>query len=177
MVGTLKGIGRLYLQTVIDCHSRYAWGRMYTSKIPITAIQTLNKYIITFFEDHVITIKTILSDNSREYCGRMDQYPFELFLKLEEFEHRTTQVRRPQSNGYVERFHRTLLDEHFKIGGRTNFYESLEEMQNDLDKYLVHYNNERCHQGRNMNGRTPDQAFIDGISLIPEPNFDDALSG
>lgn len=177
MVGTLKGIGRIYLQTVIDCHSRYAWGRMYTSKIPVTAVQTLNNHVIPFFEDHGITIKTILTDNGREYCGRMDQHPFELFLQLEEIEHRTTQVRRPQSNGYVERLHRTLLDEHFRIAGRTNFYESLEEMQNDLDKYLDHYNNERCHQGRNMNGRTPAQAFIDGIGLIPEPDFDNALAG
>jgi hypothetical protein len=50
-------------------------------------------------------------------------------------------------------------------------------MQNDLDKYLVHYNNERCHQGRNMNGRTPAQAFIDGISLIPEPEIEEAFTG
>ncbi len=177
MVGTLKGIGRIYLQTVIDCHSRYAWGRLHTSKIPVTAVQTLNNHVLPFFDEHDIKIKTILTDNGREYCGRMDQHPFELFLQLEEIEHRTTQVRRPQSNGYVERLHRTLLDEHFRIAGRTNFYDSLEEMQNDLDKYLVHYNNERCHQGRNMNGRTPAQAFIDGISLIPEPDIEEAFTG
>ena len=87
----------------------------------------------------------------------------ELFLQLEEIEHRTTQIRRPQSNGIVERMHRTLLDEHFRIQGRIKFYESLEEMQAGLDSYLNIYNYERAHQGRNMNGRTPHQAFVEGI--------------
>jgi transposase InsO family protein len=169
MVGTLKGIGRVYLQTVIDCHSRFAWGRLYTSKVPVTAVQTLNNDVLPFFEEHNIKVKTVLTDNGREYCGREDQHPFELFLQLEDIEHRTTKVRRPQSNGFVERLHRTLLDEHFRITGRTIFYESLDEMQSDLEDYLKKYNYERTHQGRNMNGRTPYQAFLDGV---PEEDQD-----
>lgn len=160
MVGTLKGIGRVYLQTVIDCHSRYAWGTLHTSKMPITAVQTLNNEVLPFFEEHNVPIKTILTDNGREYCGREDQHPFELFLQLEDIEHRTTKVRRPQSNGYVERLHRTLLDEHFRVAGRTNFYETVQEMDKDLQVYLNFYNTERTHQGRNMNGRTPYQVFF-----------------
>jgi transposase InsO family protein len=84
-------------------------------------------------------------------------------ITISKIEHRTTQVRRPQSNGIVERLHRTLLDEHFRIVGRTKFYENLDEMQIDLDGYLLIYNRERAHQGRNMNGRTPYQAFIEGL--------------
>ena len=42
MVGNLKGIGKVYLQTVIDCHSRHAWGHLYTSKVPVTAVHVLN---------------------------------------------------------------------------------------------------------------------------------------
>nr|WP_241548038.1 integrase core domain-containing protein [Leptospira stimsonii] len=78
-------------------------------------------------------------------------------------EHRTTKVRRPQSNGYVERLHRTLLDEHFRISGRTKFYESIEEMQIDLEIFFEEYNYKRAHQGRN--GRTPFQVFIHGIKI------------
>ena len=37
-VGTLKGVGKIYLQSVIDCYSRYAFGRLYTSKLPVTAV-------------------------------------------------------------------------------------------------------------------------------------------
>lgn len=162
-VGTLKGVGRVYLQSVIDCHSRYAWGRLYTTKLPVTAVHVLNEDVLPFFEEHIARISTILSDNGREFCGRPDKHPYELFLQLEGIEHRTTQVRRPQSNGFVERLHRTLLDEHFRIKGREKWYESVEEMQEDLDSYLNHYNRERTHQGRGMNGRVPYQAFLDGI--------------
>ena len=165
-VGTLKGVGRIYLQSVIDCYSRYAWGRLYTSKLPVTAIHVLNEDVLPFFDQHNVPVKTVLSDNGREYCGRPDHHPYELFLQLEGIEHRTTKVRRPQSNGFVERLHRTLLDEHFRIEGRKTWYESVEQMQKDLDTYLNHYNRERSHQGRNMNGRVPYQAFIDGLSKI-----------
>ena len=76
-----------------------------------------------------VKVQTILSDNGREYCGRPDKHPDELFLQLEEIEHRTTKVGRSQSNGFIERFHRTLLEEHLRRKGRTTWYESLEEMQ------------------------------------------------
>lgn len=166
MVGNLKGIGKIYLQTVIDCHNRHAWGHLYTSKIPVTAIHVLNEKVLPFYESHNVRIETILTDNGREYCGRPDHHPFELFLQLEDIAHRTTKIRRPQSNGIVERMHRTLLEEHFRIKGRMKFYESLEEMQKDLDEFFVVYNQERSHQGRNMNGRTPIKAFVEGI---PKP--------
>jgi transposase InsO family protein len=165
-VGQLKGIGKVYLQTVIDCFSRYAWGRLYTSKLPVTAVHVMNNHVIPTFEKHDARITTVLSDNGREYCGRPDKHPYELFLQLEEIEHRTTKVRRPQSNGFVERLHRTLLDEHFRVMGRTKFYDSVEEMQKDLDAYLVIYNTKRPHQGRGMNGRTPANVFMAGL---PKP--------
>lgn len=55
----------------------------------------------------------------REYCGRPDRHPYELFLPLREIEHRTTKVRSPCTNGFVERMNRTLLDEYFRMSGRT----------------------------------------------------------
>ena len=57
----------------------------------------------------------------------------------------------------------TLLDEHFRIEGRKKWYETVDQMQKDLDKYFHTYNRDRTHQGRNMKGRTPYQAFLDGI--------------
>ncbi len=167
-VGTLKGIGKIYLQTVVDTYSRYAWGQLHTSKLPVTAVQTLNNFVLPFFDECRGRIDTILSDNGREFCGRMDQHAYELFLQLEDIEHRRTKVRRPQSNGFVERLHRTLLDEHFRIKGREKFYESVAEMQGDLDEYLVLYNTRRPHQGRGMNGMTPLQAFKKGLKLRPK---------
>ena len=105
-VGTLKGVGKVYLQTVLDCFSRYAWGRLYTSKLPLTAVQVMHNDVLPFFDEHRVRVKTVLSDNGREFCGRPDRHPYELFLQLEDIEHRTTKVGRPQSNGFIERFHR-----------------------------------------------------------------------
>jgi transposase InsO family protein len=162
-VGTLKGVGKVYLQAVLDCFSRYVWGRLYTSKLPLTAVQVMNNDVLPFFDEHGIGIKTVLSDNGREFCGRPDRHPYELFLQLEDIEHRTTKVRRPQSNGFIERFHRTLLDEHLRVKGRTTWYETLEEMQKDLEAYLEQYNTKRPHRGRGMEGKTPYQVFKAGL--------------
>ena len=161
--GILKGVGKVYIQTVLDCFSRYVWARLYTSKMPVTAVQILNNHALPFFEEYAVNVQTILSDNGREYCGRPDKHPYELFLQLEEIEHRTTKVGRPQSNGFIERFHRTLLEEHLRIKGRTTWYETVAEMQKDLDAYLETYNRQRPHRGRGMEGSTPYDVFRAGI--------------
>jgi len=62
-VGHLKGIGKVYLQTAIDCCSRFAWGRLYTNKMPLTAVHLLNTDVVPHFEEHGVPIKTVLSDN------------------------------------------------------------------------------------------------------------------
>ena len=166
-VGTLKGVGKVYMQTMIDCHSRHAWARLYPSKLPVTAVHLMNADVLPTFEEHGGKVETVLSDNGREFCGRPDQHPYELFLQLEDIAHRTTRVKRPQSNGIVERFHRTVLDEHFRVEGRRTWFETIEEMQIALDAWLVTYNTARPHQGRGMNGRTPIRAFTDGL---PKPD-------
>ena len=162
-VGHLKGVGKVYLQTAIDCHSRHAWARLYPNKLPVTAVQLMNNDVLPTFDAHGISIVAVLSDNGREFCGREDRHPYELFLQLEGIEHKRTRVNRPQSNGIVERLHRTLLDEHFRVEGRRTWFETIEEMQVVLDQYLIDYNTKRPHQGRGMNGRTPITAFIAGI--------------
>ena len=53
----------------------------------------------------------ILTDNGREFCGIQERHPYELLLAMEEIEHRTTKIRSPRTNGFVERMNRTLLDE------------------------------------------------------------------
>ena len=77
-----------------------------------------------------------------------------------------TRVRRPQSNGFVEPRHRTLIDEHFRVMGCKKFYDGIEAMQTDLDAYLVSYNTERPHQGRSMKGRTSTDVFV---HCLPKP--------
>jgi transposase InsO family protein len=72
-IGVLKGVGKVYLQTAIDCHSRYAWARLYPNKLPITAVQLLDADVLPTFEAHGARIDAVLSDNGREFCGRPDR--------------------------------------------------------------------------------------------------------
>ncbi len=100
-----------------------------------------------------MTVGAVLTDNGCEFCGT-DAPSYELYLALNDLGHRCTRVRRPQTNDFVERFHRTVLDEFFRVAFRTPFYESLEPLQADFDRSLVAYNTERPHQGyRNMSKR------------------------
>ena len=148
---------------MLDCFSRSVWARLYTSKMPVTAVQILNNHALPFFEELVVKVHTILSDNGREYCERPDKHPYNLFLQLKEIEHRTSKVGRPQSKSFIERFHRTLLEEHLRIKGRTTWHEPVAEMQKDLDAYLATYKRPRPHRGRGMKGRRPNEVFKAGI--------------
>ncbi len=125
-------------------------------------VHILNNYVIPSSEAHGGGIEAVLSDNGREFRGRPKQHSYELVLQLKEIRARTTTDRRPQSNGIVERFHGTALDEHFHVEGHRTWFETNDVMQASLDGWLVTDSTKRPHKGRNVAGRTPLQAFIDG---------------
>ena len=155
MVGALKGIGRVYLQAVIDTYGSFAFGKLYTSKLPETAVDVLYDRVLPFYATQGITVEHILTDNGREYCGRPMIHPYQIFLEFQDIEHRRTKVARPRTNGFVERFNRTILDEFFRETFREKFYSSVEELQQDLDAWLHAYNYERPHRGYRNMGRRP----------------------
>jgi len=66
---------------------------------------------------------------------------------------------RPRQNGICERFHRTIPDEFYQVAFRKKLSASLENLQVDLDEWLLEYNRERPHSGKHCNGRTPFQTF------------------
>jgi transposase InsO family protein len=153
-VGTLKGVGKVYLRTVVDTYGSYAFGFLHTSKQPEAAVAVLHNDVLPFYQDLDIPLEKILTDNGREFCGT-DSHPYELYLQLNEIQHKRTKVARPQTNGFVERFHRTVLDEFFRLTFRSKFYETVEALQADLDAWLIYYNTERTHQGYRNRGRRP----------------------
>jgi transposase InsO family protein len=153
-VGSFKGVGKVYLHTVVDTYGSYAFGVLGTSKQPEWAVSVLYNDALPFYEEREIPVGAVLTDNGKEFCGT-DTHPYELFLALAEIEHRRTKVNCPRTNGFVERFHRTVLDEFFRVKLRTTLYESLEALQTDLDTWLVYYNQERSHLGYRNLGRRP----------------------
>lgn len=110
----------------------------------------------------------ILTDRGTEYCGREDQHPYELYLQLNEIEHSKTKAQNPQTNGIAERFHQTVQNEFYRIAFRKKIYQTLEELQADLDGWVHIYNQERTHQGKRCQGRPPMQTFLDSLHLAQE---------
>ena len=167
--GTLKGVGKVYVQVVVDVFCSLAFAKVYTSKMPITACDLLHERVLPFYEALGVEVDAILTDNGREFCGKPQSHPYELLLALEGIDHRTTRIRSPQTNGFVERMNRTLLDECFRVEGRKTWYLTPEEIQRDLDRFLAYYNLERSHQGYRLRGRTPAQALREalGVEVLP----------
>lgn len=153
-VGQLKGVGKVYLDAVVDTYGSYAFGFLHTGKFPEAAAAVVHNDVLPFYQDRDIPVDAILTDNGREYCGT-DAHPYELYLALNDIEHRKTKVKHPFTNGFVERFHRTALDEFFRVAFRTTFYDTVDALQGDFDQWLGHYNTERPHLGYRNLGKRP----------------------
>jgi transposase InsO family protein len=164
-VGHLKGVGKVYLDAVVDTYGRYAFGFLRTGKLPEAAAALLHNDVLPFHEHRQLVVEAVLTDNGKEYCGT-EAHPYEIYLAPAGIEHRTTKVKHPWTNGFVERFHRTVLDEFFRTAFRTAFYESVEALQADLDAWLVHYNAERPHLGYRNRGKRPLDTIDDYLSAL-----------
>lgn len=161
-VGTLKGVGRIYQQTFVDTYSKWAAAKLYTTKTPITGADLLNDRVLPAFAEQGMSVIRILTDRGTEYCGKPETHDYQLYLALNDIEHTKTKAYTPQTNGICERFHKTILDEFYKVAFRRKIYNSLEELQTDLDDWVRYYNVDRTHQGKMCCGRTPLQTMIDG---------------
>jgi transposase InsO family protein len=167
-VGTLKGVGRIYQQTFIDTYSKVAFAKLYDRKTALVAADLLNDRVLPFFEEHDIPLLRILTDRGTEYCGQIEHHEYQLYLAVENIDHTKTRAQRPQSNGICERFHKTILNEFYRIAFRRKVYNTIEELQWDLDEWIKEYNEERTHSGKYCFGKTPMQTFKDSMPLTKE---------
>lgn len=164
-VGTIKGVGRIYQQTVIDTHCNVGFAKIYTEKTALVAADTLNDKVLPFYDKYGMHLLRILTDNGREYCGREESHAYELFLHLNDIEHTRIRPRHPQTNGSVERLNQTIKHEFYNVAFRKKLYTALDEIQHDLDDFMNDYNYDRTNQGRYCKGRTPIQTFEDNKDL------------
>lgn len=74
-VGTIKGVGRIYLQSVVDAFCSLAFGKLYLSKLPMTAVDVLNDRVLPFYDTQGVPVEHVLTDNGREFCGRPLHHP------------------------------------------------------------------------------------------------------
>lgn len=105
-----------------------AFAKLYTEKTAITAADLLN---IPFFDEQKVPLLRILTDRGTEYCGKLGNHAYQLYLGVENIDHSRTKAYSPQTNGICERFHRTMQDECYNIIFRKKIYSTLEELQLD----------------------------------------------
>lgn len=171
-VGTLKGVGRIYQQTFIDTYSKVAFAKLYDRKNALVAADLLNDQVVPFFEQHGIPLLRVLTDRGTEYCGNREHHEYQLYLAVEDIDHTKTKAKSPQTNGICERFHKTILNEFYQITFRKKVYNSLDELQADLNDWLKWYNEERTHSGKYCYGKTPLQTFLDALPKAKEKMLD-----
>jgi transposase InsO family protein len=172
-VGTIKGVGRIYQQTYIDTYCKVAQAKLYTGKDAITAADLLNDKVLPLYEEQGIRLLRILTDRGTEYCGKLGNHRFQLYLDLEDIDHTRTKAKSPQTNGICERFHRTIQEEFYSIIFRKKVFRSIKELQEELDEWISWYNTERTHSGKYCYGKTPWQTLEDSKHLALEKQLDE----
>jgi len=150
---------KLYMLCVLDDYSRVAWAEIIEDITALTTMFAALRCMRMIKEKFGIQFEEMIADNGPEFGPAISQnkrnHPFERMLMETGIKRRYIQPYRPQTNGKVERFWRTLKEDLIE---ETDF-DSLDELEDELLKYLIYYNWERPHQG--INGKKP----IDMISL------------
>ncbi|GAA4338010.1 transposase InsO family protein [Actinomadura luteofluorescens] len=138
-------IGTAYVHTVIDDHSRLAYAEICADEKAATAVAVLQR-AVTWFTERGVTVERVLSDNGSAYrshtwrdaCAELD------------INHKRTRPYRPQTNGKIERFHRTLADG----WAYARLYESTEQRNATLPSWLHFYNHCESLGGWSGTGRS-----------------------
>ena len=144
---------RYYLVCVLDACTRWAWAEVVTDLKSLTVLFSALKSFNLLSQRYQLQFAEVVTDNGAE-CAAPTQpatHPFERMLLELGITHRYTRPYRPQTNGKVERFWRTLNDD--LIDGTT--FASLEEFRDELEQYLLYYNEVRPHQA--LAGKIPKQ--------------------
>lgn len=144
---------RLYLIAIIDDCTRLVWIEVIPNIKALTTMFATMRILNYFQQTHNIEFKEILSDNGVEFGGKNlkhpEEHPFERMLIEMNIKHRYTRPYKPQTNGKIERFWKTIESELLE----DMIFDSVEHLQNELSQYIYYYNHERPHQG--IKGQTP----------------------
>lgn len=147
---------KYYLVCVIDSCTRVAWAEVVEDIKSISVMFAALRCLNYLTEKFSIKFAEALTDNGPEFGPRdssqKQHHPFERMLIELGIKHRYTKPYRPQTNGKVERFWRTINED--LIEG--TYFESIDHFKGELFKYILYYNKLRPHQG--LDGMTPEQA-------------------
>lgn len=150
---------KYYLLAVVDSCTRIAWAEVTDSLKALDIMFATMRCFYRIADQFGINFKEVITDNGVEFSGRRNNpntknllnHPFERLLFEMNVKHRYTRPYRPQTNGKVERFWRTIEEDVIVDAD----YDCIDELKNEISQYLLYYNYDRPHQGKAMDGKPP----------------------
>jgi transposase InsO family protein len=153
-VGRLHGArGPVWQITAIDTYSSFAWADLVVTPAAGPTVEqtsTLARRVARELQAAGWQLERVLSDNGNEFGRRAfgSRLP-------DRVAHTQIRSGRPQTNGHVERLHRTILEECWRPAFARYLQVRFSGLRRDLAHYLHDYNHTREHHGRITNGRYP----------------------
>lgn len=143
MVRVIQGVGKISMEGAADAHGLPAFARRVLPLAPMTALDTLHSRLLPFFEENGAGVERVLTGNGRKDCSRPLQHFYELFPVLNQIEQRRTEIRSPETDGFCERFHRTVAEEFFAVTFHKTISESFDQLRAGPDRDLEFHSRER----------------------------------
>lgn len=145
-----------YLLGVIDDLSRTCWVELLEDKKALTVMFATLKAFNMLRSTYGIEIDAVMTDNGAEFGSgantkNKEEHPFERLLIEMQMKHKYTKPYRPQTNGKIERFWKTLKEDFTE----DSLFKDKEDLLEELLGYIVYYNEHRPHSA--LNGFTPKQ--------------------
>jgi transposase InsO family protein len=160
----IKNLGQIYQWTACDSYSSFGWAKVYPNKYC--------DHTLDFLENHIVKnvpegkIKRILTDRGCEFCYTANGSSNSLLERVcqrHNIIHSVTKPAHPWTNGYAERLNQTIWQE-FYLSRLSKAFNSLQELQKELDKFMIYYNFKRVHTGYKLQQQNilyPAHAFFD----------------
>ena len=159
-VGKLKGVGKVWQITGCDVASSFGWARLLVGEVTAVAVLSfLREVVRPTYRQAGWRLQRVLTDNGKEFKGVFAAGCARLGIRVTR-----TKPRHAWTNGFVERFQKTILHEHWRIAFRRQYFTSRRSLQGSLDRFLHFYNCERTHRGYRLRGRTPVTVFRGAVA-------------
>lgn len=153
-MGKVAGIGQIYLQAVIDTYSSYAFGMLGCVKNFDSVMTILHNYVLPFYRQKRIVIKTLQTNNTPGYYG-FETHPYERHLTINGIAHQLVEDSELHLNGFVIGLIRTVSEEFFEPQVKSRRKVSLDDIHQAFDEWLFWYNHGRSHPGYPNMGKSP----------------------
>lgn len=148
-----------YLLGLIDDFSRTCWVELLEDKKALTVMFATLKAFNMLKMQYGIEIDAVMTDNGAEFgsgphCKNKENHPFERLLMEMQMKHKYTKPYRPQTNGKIERFWKTLKEDFTE----DSLFNDIDDLKEELLGYIVYYNEHRPHSA--LNGKTPKDVAV-----------------